>query len=208
MTLFPDKAYGDIGAYVDAYAQAVQAAFATLDRTAMEKAAARLEEAVNGGRTIFVCGNGGSAAISNHFVCDHVKGVRNGTRFCPKVVSLSSNIEIVSAIANDIGYEATFEFQLSSLAAAGDVLVAISSSGASPNIVHAIQWARGHGVTAIVMSGFAGGEGRKLADIALHVDAHNYGVVEDVHQSMMHLLAQYLRQKHLTDPGQIGTIKF
>ena len=116
-------------------------------------------------------------------------------------------VEIV-AIANDIGYEKVFEFQLPSCADPGDVLVALSSSGLSPNILAAIKWAKQNKITSICMTGFGGGESRKLADISLHVDAQNYGVVEDVHQSLMHILAQFLRQKWLLEPSQIGQLKF
>lgn len=206
--MFPERPYSDIGDYVDAYAEAVRAAFTKLDRDEIRKAARALESAVLRKATIFVCGNGGSASISNHFACDHVKGVRTGTDVFPKVLSISTNIEIITAISNDIGYENVFEFQLSSLASAGDVLVAISSSGASPNILSALRWARDHALTTIAMTGFGGGEAKVLADIPLHVDAHNYGIVEDVHQSMMHFLAQFLRQKTLLDRSQIGGIKF
>jgi D-sedoheptulose 7-phosphate isomerase len=208
MSLFPNTPYTDVSEYSSAYADAVQAAFSTINPDAIREAANCLEDAVNRKATIFVCGNGGSAAISNHFVCDHMKGAGTGTDFHPKVSSLSSNIEIVTAIANDISYANVFDFQLSCQASPGDVLVAISSSGASPNIVAAVNWAKTHGVSSIVMTGFGGGDSRKLADISLHVDAQNYGVVEDVHQSLMHILAQFLRQKRLLEPGKIGQIKF
>jgi phosphoheptose isomerase len=187
---------------------AVSTAFAGLDRNELRKAASVLEDAVSRKASIFVCGNGGSASIANHFACDHLKGIRTGTSILPRVFSLSTNIEIVTAVANDIGYANIFDFQLASLACEGDVLVVISSSGASPNIVGALRWAREHRMTSIAMTGFSGGEGRALADIALHVDAHNYGVVEDIHQSIMHMLAQFLRHKKLDDVSQIGRIKF
>jgi phosphoheptose isomerase len=206
--LFPDRTFSDVGDYLDAYSKAVTEAFAALDKDELRRAAAVLESAVSRKAAIFVCGNGGSASISNHFACDHLKGIRTGTSVLPRVFSLSTNIEIVTAVANDIGYANIFDFQLASLASERDVLVAISSSGASPNIIAALRWAREHGMTSIAMTGFSGGEGRKLADIALHVDAHNYGVVEDIHQSIMHLLAQFLRHKKLIDVSQIGQIKF
>jgi phosphoheptose isomerase len=208
MALFPDKSFDDAGQYALAYGQALNAAFATIDLDQVRAAAQCLEDAIERKATIFVCGNGGSASISNHFVCDHVKGVRSGTDILSKVHSLSTNVEIVTAIANDIGYGHVFEFQLTSLASKGDVLVAISSSGQSSNIVAALRWAKENGVRTILMSGFGGGEGRDLADIKLHVNAQNYGVIEDVHQSMMHFLAQYLRQKNLKAPGDIGKITF
>jgi phosphoheptose isomerase len=206
--LFPERTYPDVGDYLDDYAEAVRMAFAGLDKNELRKAASVLEDAVSRKASIFVCGNGGSASISNHFACDHLKGIRTGTSVLPRVISLSTNIEIVTAVANDIGYANVFDFQLASLASEHDVLVAITSSGASPNILGALRWAREHGLTSIAMTGFSGGESRTLADIALHVDAHNYGVVEDVHQSIMHMLAQFMRHRKLVDVSQIGRIKF
>ena len=113
---------------------------------------------------MFACGNGGSASIANHLQCDHVKGVRNGTDLTTRVFSLSTNIELFSAIANDLGYDMVFEYQLQSLARPGDVLVAVSSSGRSPNIVRALEWANAHGMRTIALTGFSGGPARELAD--------------------------------------------
>jgi phosphoheptose isomerase len=89
----------------------------------------------------------------------------------------------------------------------GDVLLAISSSGNSANILRALEWARGHGVATIAMTGFDGGGARALADVELHVPASNYGIVEDVHQSLMHCLAQFLRQQAMP-PELIGRRAF
>jgi D-sedoheptulose 7-phosphate isomerase len=88
-----------------------------------------------------------------------------------------------------------FLYQLRTMAVAGDVLVTISASGNSENIVRAVEWARGNGVGTIAMTGFSGGRSAPLADINLHVDAQNYGIAEDVHQGLMHCLAQHLRQQ-------------
>lgn len=208
MILFPNKTYADAGVYLSAYADEIGRAFSTVDKAAVQKAADMLEVAINNEATIFVCGNGGSAAIAGHFTCDHMKGSRAGTDLRPKVSSLSSNIEIITAIANDISYANIFEFQLSCQAKPGDVLVTISSSGGSPNIMAAVDWAKAHGVTVIAMTGFSGGESRKQANISLHVEADNYGIIEDVHQSLMHILAHYLRQKRLLDPSTMGKVKF
>lgn len=157
---------------------------------------------------IFSCGNGGSAAIANHLVCDCMKGVRTSSSLRPRVHSLSTTVETITAIGNDIGYERIFDFQLESLGRPGDVLVAISSSGSSPNIANALTRAKAMGIATIAMTGFEGGTARELADVVLHVDAQNYGVIEDVHQSLMHILAQYLRHSHLEDEAQLGRIKF
>jgi phosphoheptose isomerase len=93
------------------------------------------------------------------------------------------------------------------MAMPGDVLITIRSSGNSENIVRAIDWARTHEVGSIAMTGFAGGRSAKLADVNLHVAADNYGVVEDIHQSMMHCLAQYLRQSAMS-PEQVASRPF
>ena len=148
---------------------------------------------------MFCCGNGGSASIANHFQCDHVKGVRVGTGLLTRVQSLSTNVEILSAIANDNGYENVFDFQLQSHARPGDVLVAVSSSGRSPNIVRALEWCRENNVETVALTGFSGGPARELATVSIHVDSSNYGVIEDAHQACMHLLAQYVRQSRMSD---------
>ena len=161
---------------------------------------------MDNGKTIFSCGNGGSAAISNHLLCDFQKGIQTDTDLKPKVVSLSSNIEIITAVANDISYEEIFDYQLRTMAAPGDVLLTISSSGDSENIVRCVDWAHDNNVGTISLTGFDGGRSADAADINLHVDADNYGIIEDVHQSLMHVFAQYLRLSHM-DPNHL-THKF
>ena len=208
MSAFPTERTEHASDYADAYFDHLSAATASIDRAAVEAAARRIADAAKAGQRIYSCGNGGSAAIANHLVCDCMKGIRSDSTLRPQVVSLSTTVEIITAIGNDIGYDEVFRFQLESLARKGDVLVAISSSGNSPNIINAIEWAKANGVTTIAMTGFSGGGAAKLADISLHVDAQNYGIVEDLHQSLMHLLAQYIRQLHLADPAAMGTIKF
>ena len=135
----------------------------------LAEAAELLNDAYDRDASVFACGNGGSASIANHLQCDHVKGVRNGTDLTTRVFSLSTNIELFSAIANDHGYDTVFEYQLQSLARAGDVLVAVSSSGRSPNIVRALEWANAHGMHTIALTGFSGGAARELASASVHV---------------------------------------
>jgi phosphoheptose isomerase len=183
------------GAYFDAFAQAAS----SIDLEEVERAAAVLLDAYTSGASVFSCGNGGSAAISNHLQCDHLKGVRTETDLTPRVVSLSTNIELLTAIANDIGYEDVFVYQLESQCRPGDVLIAISSSGRSANIVRALEWAREREIRTIALTGFEGGDARKVADVAIHVACNNYGVVEDLHQSLMHAIAQFIRQSRMSD---------
>jgi phosphoheptose isomerase len=197
-TKFPIVPYADASSFFDAYAGEISRAGKTIELAAFDRAAAILLEAYTSGARVFSCGNGGSAAIANHMQCDHVKNVRTTTDLAPSVVSLSTNVELLTAVANDMGYENVFAYQLQSQSRPGDVLVAVSSSGRSPNIVRALSWARGHGVRTIALTGFHGGEARTVAEAAIHVDCTNYGIIEDLHQAVMHALGQYIRQSRMT----------
>ncbi len=136
--------------------------------------------------------------------CDHLKGVRTATDLTPRVHSLSANAELVTAIANDLSYENVFVYQLQSQAEPDDVLIAISSSWRSANILNALTWARDYGLRTIAITGFDGGASRTLAEVNIHVECTNYGVVEDLGQAVMHALAQYCWPRRLTS-GPVGS---
>jgi len=197
---FPDQKFSNMASYGDAYFEQLKAAAASVDRAALSQAADQLEVSYAKGATLYVCGNGGSAAIANHLICDHLKLVRTDTDLVPRVVSLSTNIETITAIANDISYDDVFVYQLESLGRKDDVLMTISSSGDSENVMRAATWAKENGLGMIALTGFAGGRTATIADINIHVQSDNYGVIEDVHQSVMHMLAQYVRQKQMDEP--------
>lgn len=196
---FPEKRYTSIGSFFDAYAAELQRAAASVSRERLSPAEALLTSTMKRDAQIFVCGNGGSAAIANHLVCDHAKGIQTDTSLRPRVRSLAENIELLTAISNDISYKEVFAFQLATFARPGDLLITVSSSGNSENVVRAIQWARDHQVATIAMTGFDGGRSSQLSDVNLHVASENYGVVEDVHQSLMHAFAQFIRQCHMPE---------
>ncbi|MFN7106657.1 MAG: SIS domain-containing protein [Brevundimonas sp.] len=208
MSYFPDREFEDCGAYAAAYLEQIVAAWRSLDADKISAAGALLSSTLGDDRRIFSCGNGGSAAIANHLLCDWLKGVRTGTHLKPKVHTLSSSVELITALANDIGVEEIFSYPLVSLAQKGDLLIAISSSGASPNIVRAVEQARFMGLKIIALTGFDGSPVSSMADVSLHVSSSNYGVVEDVHQSLMHVLAQFVRHRNVTEVGALGAIKF
>jgi phosphoheptose isomerase len=203
---FPVAPYDRAALYFDAYVQEAAKAAGSVDTAALERAAAILLEAYTCGNNVFSCGNGGSAAIANHLQCDHLKGIRTTTDIAPRVVSLSCSIELLTAIANDMTYEDVFVYQLQSQSSAGDVLIAVSSSGRSPNIVRALTHAREHGLKTIALTGFDGGAAHALADVGIHVDAANYGIVEDMHQAIMHALAQYIRQSRMTASAILASV--
>jgi D-sedoheptulose 7-phosphate isomerase len=204
---FPERPYPSIQSYCDDYFAQVAKASSSLDRGRVEEAAGRLTRAYREGRMVYVAGNGGSAMISDHLVCDHLKCIQTGTDLCPRIVSLSSNVALLTAIANDISFADVFVFPLRTLAKPGDVLVTISSSGDSENVVRALAWAGDNHLETIALTGFSGGRAGALAQTHLHVEGDNYGVIEDVHQSIMHILAQYLRQAGMTADA-IASSKF
>jgi phosphoheptose isomerase len=206
-TRFPARAYRDPAEYLNAYSEMAAAGWKSVDRQALRQASQILLDAYQNGKQVFVCGNGGSAAIADHLECDHLKGVHQDTDLSPNVRSLAANVAVLTATANDFSYDEVFAFPLERLSRFGDVLVAVSSSGNSRNIVRAIECAHANRLSTIVLTGFDGGQARHMAQISLHVDMHNYGIVEDIHQGIMHVLAQYIRQIRI-DPDLVSTLRF
>lgn len=204
---FPDKKYKEIGSYADAYFGHMAKAAASVDRVKLVQAADVLEQTYKKDKTLYVCGNGGSAAISDTFVCDHTKLVQTDTNHSARVVSLVGNMPMLTAISNDLSYDDIFLYQLKTLANIGDSLLTISASGDSENVVKAAIWAREKKMEVIAFTGFEGGRMADLATVHLHVEADNYGVIEDVHQSLMHMLGQFIRLKYMP-AGLIGNRKF
>lgn len=186
----------DIGAYLSEYAERLRTALQSVDAEQLERARAIIESAAAAGNRIYAVGNGGSAAIADHLCCDWVKGTYKEGHPVLDTVSMTSNVALYSAIANDFQFESVFSTQVEFLGRPGDVLIAISSSGNSPNIVNAVAAAKARGMRVVSMSGFAGGKLRDLPEVSpdamLYVAADNYGIVEDAHQSLMHVLAQFI----------------
>ena len=178
--------------YLSDYAVTLQECLKSVSPVALDAASHLLLKTRAAGGRIFVAGNGGSAAISEHLSCDWQKGVHVPGHSCLKVHSLTSNTSLLTAIANDYGYDQAFAFQLElAELTPDDVVVLISSSGNSENIVKAAAYAQTHHCPIIGLSGFSGGKLKTMATIALHVPFENYGLVEDAHQALMHVLAQY-----------------
>jgi D-sedoheptulose 7-phosphate isomerase/D-glycero-D-manno-heptose 1,7-bisphosphate phosphatase len=170
--------------------------FASIDHEIFREAADRIWDAIISGSTIYTAGNGASAAIAQHWACDYTKGCSDlESGFKPRVVSLSANIPLMTAISNDISYDEVYAYQLERLADPGDVFISISSSGNSPSVVRACEVAIDKGLDVIALTGFNGGRTRDLAHYPLHVDIQEYEATEDVHQAIMHMIAKYLRAK-------------
>ena len=157
-----------------------------------------LHQAYKKGRNIYVIGNGGSATTAMHFSCDLGKGTiknyndKKEKRF--RVFPLTGNIATMTAIANDIGYDEVFSQQLLNLMAKGDVLIAISASGNSKNILNAVKVAKEAGVIAIGLTGFDGGKLKDVANHSIVVKSNKYGVVEDLHLILNHIIHYCFRK--------------
>lgn len=150
-------------------------------------------------RQIFVFGNGGSAATASHFVTDLTKGALGHRGDAParpvRAISLTDNLALLSAWANDVGYDSVFLGQLRPYLRSGDVVLGISASGNSENVVRAVRYAREIGAATIALTGFGGGVLAPLADLSVVVDSNHYGVVEDVHMQISHIICYYFRQR-------------
>ncbi|MEX2526806.1 MAG: SIS domain-containing protein [Gemmatimonadota bacterium] len=192
---FPQEHFPDASGYLRAYGEELQRALTSVDPDALNRAAHLLESTARSRGLILVCGNGGSAALAEHFVCDLLKGSATSTELRPRCLSLSSGIPLLTATANDLGYEEVFSLQIRTMAEAGGVLVAISSGGNSENIVRAVETAHGEGMQTIGLTGFSGGRVAPMASVSVHVSSENYGVVEDTHQSILHTFAQFIRHR-------------
>lgn len=204
---FPSEHHPGMASFLEGYVEELGRALRTIDHAAIAEAARIVEDTIDRGGTIFAFGNGGSAAIANHLLCDFVKGLQTDTELRPRVASLSSPVELLLAIGNDVGFEEIFRFQASTACRPGDLIFAITSSGNSMNIINGLEWARENGVKTIVLTGFTGGGARTRADCCVHVSSNNYGVVEDAHQTTMHVIAQFIRQRRMR-PDAVGTRVF
>jgi D-sedoheptulose 7-phosphate isomerase len=154
-----------------------------------------LESARAEDRQIFVCGNGGSAATASHFATDLGKGASFGKDKRFRVLSLTDNIPWISALANDTDYSMIFVEQLKNYARPGDLLIAFSGSGNSPNVVCATEWARQNGVVTIGITGRPGGSLGRLAEHPVHVESSHMGRIEDAHFFLQHILCYYFMEK-------------
>lgn len=161
----------------------------------IEKSIKQIVKTIKNKNNIFICGNGGSAAISNHYVCDFLKLVREKTNFKPKIYSLSNSMELITAISNDFNYKDIFSYQIDSYSKKGDLLIIISSSGNSRNILKALKASKKNKMVSISFTGFRGGIAKKISDISVHLKLNNYGQSEDGHHILMHFIMEEVIRK-------------
>ena len=155
-----------------------------------------VEKKIKKKKTIFICGNGGSSAIASHYICDYLKLIRTNTELKPRIISLNDNIETITAIGNDINFNQIFKFQAESLCGKDDLVIIISSSGNSENILELARWCKNNKITTINFVGFGGGKLSKLSKLSLVLQLKNYGQTEDIHHMLMHIMMHYIIKKN------------
>jgi D-sedoheptulose 7-phosphate isomerase len=171
------------------------ATVAALDLEVLEDAARLLLECQARGGTVFTAGNGGSASTASHFACDLMKGTRAGGAPTFRVVALTDNIAQLTAWANDVGYERVFAEQFLPLARPGDLLVAVSASGNSPNVLAVAEAARALRIPAIALTGQDGGQLAALAEVTVRAPSDRIEIVEDLHLVFAHSLCVAARER-------------
>jgi D-sedoheptulose 7-phosphate isomerase len=173
------------------YQADVVKAIETIDLEKVGQAIDVLIRARDEGRRIFVCGNGGSASTASHFVCDMVKGASFNRSMRFRIMALTDSLPTITAYSNDVGYECVFVEQLKNFAEPGDVLLAISGSGNSPNVLRAVEYANSIGCRTIALSGRDGGKLGPLAQLNIQASNPHMGRIEDVHMVVTHMICYY-----------------
>ena len=174
------------------YLETSRRAFETLDLGQVEALAEALRAAWEEGRQVFLCGNGGSAGNAIHLANDLFYGVAKGNGPGLRVQALPANVSILTCLANDVSYEAIFSKQLEGLARPGDLLIVLSGSGNSPNILAAVRTAKAMGMTTFGILGYSGGACLALVDHPLHVKVDDMQISEDAQLAIGHMLMQWL----------------
>jgi D-sedoheptulose 7-phosphate isomerase len=173
------------------YKTEVLKAIETVDLAKVNQAIELFKDARAAGRHIFVCGNGGSASTASHFACDIVKGAsyNRGQRF--RIMALTDQIATLTAYANDVSYDCVFVEQLRNFAQPGDLVMCISGSGNSPNVIRAMEYANSIGCRTLALTGRDGGKLGPLAQLNIQVEAPHMGRIEDAHMIVCHMIGYY-----------------
>jgi D-sedoheptulose 7-phosphate isomerase len=182
-----------VSAHEHEHLKLLQEAMSQLPLDELERLSEALFRAYRNDKQVFTLGNGGSSSTASHMAADLAKNTIGGNMHRFRITCLSDNISIMTALANDLGYENVFVEQLMNHIRAGDVLLVVSASGNSPNILKAMNYARGQSAEVAALLGFDGGAARALADIALIIPSDHYGVVENAHLIINHILVDYFK---------------
>lgn len=166
-----------------------------LEAEMLSRAVDALWQAYQMDKQVFIFGNGGSASTASHMACDVGKGVVRPGKKRFRIQSLCDNVATMTAWANDVSYESVFKDQLENLLNEQDVVIAISASGNSPNVIKAVEFAKQQKAIVVGMTGFGGGRLKDLSDISIHFSVSDYGQVEDLHLMCEHIITECIREK-------------
>jgi D-sedoheptulose 7-phosphate isomerase len=176
----------------NAYLQRLNEEVSRIDLAAMQRWADLIFQAWENGRFVFIFGNGGSGTTASHMAEDlgkstlHERDLKDESKKRLKVLSLTDNAGWLMAVGNDLAYDQIFVQQLMNYGSAGDVVIAISGSGNSPNVLNAVDWANRHGLTTFGLTGYAGGKLKQMQTDGLHVELNDMGMVESIHLCLFH----------------------
>jgi D-sedoheptulose 7-phosphate isomerase len=188
----PDKDRMDNSSRISGYFDRLKTALDNVSVKDIIGLCAVLKDAYEKGRTVFIMGNGGSGATASHLACDYNKGICTKVRKKFRVVSLTDNMPVILAIANDLSYDKIFVEQLRNHLRPGDVVIGISGSGNSPNVIEAIAYANEAGCTTIGLCGYDGGKIKKLCRYTVHVNVNDMQIAEDIHLVIGHVIMQVM----------------
>jgi D-sedoheptulose 7-phosphate isomerase len=181
--------------FIQDYISTLQLTMDQLPRQSIAEVIDLLQNARKTSSQVFILGNGGSASTASHFACDLAKNTRHDGLPHFRVIGLTDNMAMFSALANDEGYENVFSEQLASLVRPGDIVICISASGNSENVIRAAQMAHRHSATVIGFTGFDGGRLGQLANIHVHVNSNIIEHVEDIHLMLEHLIVKSIKDQ-------------
>lgn len=174
------------------YAEKLQSVLATANWSGVEQLAQDLKECWLAGRQVFLCGNGGSAGNAIHLANDFLYGIAKGNGHGIKVSALSANSAVITCLANDLGYEHIYSEQLAVQAQSGDLLIVLSGSGNSENIIRVLEQAKAKDVKSYAVLGYTGGKCKELADVSIHFPVDDMQIAEDLQLIVGHMLMQSL----------------
>jgi D-sedoheptulose 7-phosphate isomerase len=180
--------------FSESYKQQTIEALSLIDLAKVDKAIEWFREARDSGRHIFVCGNGGSASTASHFTCDIVKGASHNRESRFRIMALADSLATLTAYSNDAGYDSVFVEQLKNFAQPGDLVMCISGSGNSPNVLRAMEYANSIGCKTLALTGRDGGKLGPLAQLNIQVSVPHMGRIEDAHMIVCHMIAYHFME--------------
>lgn len=177
---------------IDNYFERLKTTLDRIDKEAISKLMNLLEQSREEGHQVFIMGNGGSAATASHYVCDFNKGVSLGQDKRYKFICLNDNIPSLMAYGNDLSYNDIFLYPLQTYFQKGDLVIGISGSGNSENVVRALEWANAHGGYTIGLTGYSGGKVKQLCKHNVHIPINDMQIAEDLHMVLDHCMMKIL----------------